>query len=202
MNSFFIRHLRDRFPVRSFPQFPLSTEHFHTFSVFPIQERYRHSAMDSFPCTSRSSSVALFAKIHKSHLLGDHCRIWRRTFFRLFRIDRSSIHDRRDRSDQKFSAFLCQFVKKTSSRFIFIQRVQLPERSYLRYPVLLPIFIMVTPDSFSPSITACWIGAAPLYFGRRDAWIFMTSIFGHIQNRLWNNLAKSCNNNHIRFKFF
>ena len=32
-----------------------------------------------------------------------------------------------------------------------------------------PICWIVTPDTFSPSITACWIGAAPLYFGRRDA---------------------------------
>ena len=29
--------------------------------------------------------------------------------------------------------------------------------------------VNVTPDSFSPSITACWMGAAPLYFGKSDA---------------------------------
>ena len=37
----------------------------------------------------------------------------------------------------------------------------------------VPICIMVTPDSFSPSITACWIGAAPRYLGSRDAWILI-----------------------------
>ncbi len=39
-------------------------------------------------------------------------------------------------------------------------------------PVSMPssIIMVVTPVSFSPSITAHWIGAAPRYLGSRDAW--------------------------------
>ena len=42
----------------------------------------------------------------------------------------------------------------------------------------VPICMIVTPDSFSPSITACWIGAAPRYFGSKDAWILIHPNFG------------------------
>ena len=42
-------------------------------------------------------------------------------------------------------------------------------------PVSSPAFIrmVVTPASFSPLSTAHWMGAAPRYFGRRDAWTLM-----------------------------
>jgi len=40
------------------------------------------------------------------------------------------------------------------------------------------IFMIVIPVSVSPRATAQLIGAAPRYFGRRDAWTFMHMIFG------------------------
>ena len=47
-------------------------------------------------------------------------------------------------------------------------------------PVSTPSFIciIVTPVSFSPLMIAQLIGAAPLYFGKSDAWIFTQPYFG------------------------
>ena len=53
-------------------------------------------------------------------------------------------------------------------------------------PVSTPsaIIIVVTPVSVSPFKTAHWIGPAPRYLGRREAWTLMQPYFGRSSTRL------------------
>ena len=50
------------------------------------------------------------------------------------------------------------------------------------------IYMMETPVSASPSSTAHWMGAAPRYLGRSDAWTLMEPYFGTSRSfwgRIW-----------------
>ena len=44
------------------------------------------------------------------------------------------------------------------------------------------IFIILIPVSFSKFIIDLWIGAAPLHFGRRDAWILINPFLAKLKN--------------------
>ncbi len=119
------------------------------------------------PLTRRSSSSAV-SEIHQSHLFGDHSRIRCRTLSGCFSIsavpcsiDGSVLISR--------SAPACASFPNRLPPVSSVAESDHYLRNHITGIQTFSHLLIVTPDTFSPSITACWIGAAPLYFGRRDA---------------------------------
>jgi len=53
------------------------------------------------------------------------------------------------------------------------------------------IFMVVTPvDGFTPVRTAHWMGAAPRYFGNKEAWRLMLPRGWEIEHPLRNNMFR------------
>ena len=140
-------------------------------------------------------------KIHQSHFFTDHCRIRRRAFFRLLRINCGSIHDRRNCTNQKFSAFLCKFVKQTSACFIFCQRNDCLRNHISRIQSDSHFHDRHSGFLFSIDHSLLdWCGSS--VFRKKRRMDIQASVFRHIQDRLRNDLTKCCNYDHVRSKFF
>ena len=56
-----------------------------------------------------------------------------------------------------------------------------------KYSIFSLIKNVVKPVFFSPLIIAQFIGAAPLYFGNKEACKFIVPIFGKLKNILFRN---------------
>ena len=147
------------------------TELFQTFNVFPLI-KVKALGHGSRPLTRRSSSSAFLLKSRSP------------IFFEIMAaygvglssgcFSRVAVPSKMDgkvctRSSAPACASLSNKLPPVSS--LASGTTILEIISPVSRPV--PICIIVTPDSFSPSITACWIGAAPRYLGSRDAWILI-----------------------------